>query len=127
MKIKQIFNNNKINNIEIAAQEELNRINLKINKGSNIAIAIGSRGIANIKTIVKNVVNFIKEKGANPFIVPAMGSHGGATAEGQKKVLQSFASEVVRHVMMHIVFSSTLASDNVRARTYSTKHPTHHR
>ena len=90
IKIKQIFNNNKIKNIEYETKNQLNKIQSNINKGSNIAIAVGSRGIANIKTIVKIVVDFVKEKGANPFIIPAMGSHGGATAEGQKKVLQSY-------------------------------------
>ena len=90
IKIKQIFNNNKINNIDNEIKNQLHKIPHNINKGSNIAIAVGSRGIANIKTIVKNVVDSVKGEKANPFVIPAMGSHGGATAEGQKKILKSY-------------------------------------
>ncbi|RGY94977.1 DUF2088 domain-containing protein [Clostridium sp. AM58-1XD] len=62
----------------------------KIKLGMSIAVTAGSRGIANIDVITKCVVDFIKEKKAVPFIVPAMGSHGGATAEGQKEVLHGY-------------------------------------
>jgi len=55
-----------------------------------IAIAVGSRGIANITRIVKQTVSSLREFGLEPFIVPAMGSHGGATAEGQAEVLASY-------------------------------------
>ena len=50
-------------------------------------IGAGSRGIANIARIVKATVEFVRGCGAKPFIVPAMGSHGGATAEGQGQIL----------------------------------------
>ncbi|MBV9155110.1 MAG: hypothetical protein JO097_02540 [Acidobacteriaceae bacterium] len=59
-------------------------------KNSSIAIGVGSRGIANLVTIVKSVVDWWKEQGARPFIFPAMGSHGAATAEGQADVLAHF-------------------------------------
>jgi hypothetical protein len=52
-----------------------------------IAVTAGSRGIDNIALIIRKVIRFLTEKGAKPFIIPAMGSHGGATAEGQVKVL----------------------------------------
>ncbi len=55
-----------------------------------MAVAAGSRGIANIDTIVKATVDEMKEIGAEPFIVPAMGSHGGGTAEGQAGVLKGY-------------------------------------
>lgn len=55
-----------------------------------IAIAVGSRGIANLARIVKTVAACVKALGAVPFIIPAMGSHGGATAEGQRQVLASY-------------------------------------
>lgn len=61
-----------------------------IKPGMNIAITAGSRGIRNVDIITKAVVDFVKSRGANPFIVPAMGSHGGATAEGQLEVLASY-------------------------------------
>ncbi len=52
-----------------------------------MAIAVGSRGISNLVEVVRAVVMKLKESGCEPFIVPAMGSHGGATAEGQIAVL----------------------------------------
>ena len=58
-----------------------------VRMGMNIAIAVGSRGIANQPLILRLLVREIKTKGANPFIFPAMGSHGGATAEGQLDLL----------------------------------------
>lgn len=60
-----------------------------ISPGMNVAVAVGSRGIANLGLIVQVTCQAIKAKGARPFIVPAMGSHGGATAEGQQQLLQS--------------------------------------
>lgn len=61
-----------------------------IKPGMSIAITAGSRGIRNVDIITKAIVDFVKSRGANPFIVPAMGSHGGATAEGQLEVLESY-------------------------------------
>lgn len=55
--------------------------------GMRVAVTVGSRGITNIPLIIKTIVSFVKEQGAYPFAVPAMGSHGGATAEGQREVL----------------------------------------
>ena len=90
VKIKQLFNDKKIDNIENELKNELEKLLLKVNNGSRIAIAVGSRGIANIKKIVETTVDFIKNKEASPFIIPAMGSHGGATAEGQAKILADY-------------------------------------
>jgi len=61
----------------------------KIGKGCKTAITVGSRGIANGPLIVKLLVNELKKCGAESFIIPAMGSHGGATAEGQRNMLES--------------------------------------
>lgn len=70
---------------------ELNRPETggKIRPGMRIAIAVGSRGICNLPAIVRAVVDDVKARGAQPFLVPGMGSHGGATAEGQTQVLES--------------------------------------
>ncbi|MFS0888978.1 lactate racemase domain-containing protein [Peribacillus frigoritolerans] len=59
----------------------------RINEEDRVAIAVGSRGVADLPTLVRETVAAVKEEGGNPFIVPAMGSHGGATAEGQIDVL----------------------------------------
>jgi hypothetical protein len=60
----------------------------KVKKGMSIAVAVGSRGISKQPAIVKALITQLKSAGAEPFIVPAMGSHGGAVAEGQKSMLE---------------------------------------
>lgn len=62
----------------------------KLQSGMTIAITAGSRGIANVALITRSIVEFCKERGTRPFIVPAMGSHGGATAEGQREILAGY-------------------------------------
>ena len=62
----------------------------KVTPGMRIALGVGSRGITNLKEIVKAALGVLTEAGARPFIVPAMGSHGGATAEGQLEVLAEY-------------------------------------
>ena len=62
----------------------------KIKPGSRIALAVGSRGIANLREIVLTVVEILRENGADLFIIPAMGSHGGGTPEGQAHVLADY-------------------------------------
>ena len=69
---------------------ELSKLAHKVNPGMNIAITAGSRGIANVATITRSIADWVKSRGATPFIVPAMGSHGGATAEGQLEVLAGY-------------------------------------
>ena len=90
--VRQRFEEHKINDIPGALREELEKpeIAQTIKKGARIAIGAGSRGIANIALVVKSLVEALKEKGAEPFVFPAMGSHGGATAEGQAQVLASY-------------------------------------
>lgn len=60
-----------------------------VKPGMRVAVTAGSRGIANIALILRTIVEALREAGAAPFVVPAMGSHGGATAEGQLDVLRS--------------------------------------
>lgn len=62
----------------------------RIQPGSSVAITCGSRGVANIAIITKAIVDFVKDCGGEPFVFPAMGSHGGATAEGQKQILAGY-------------------------------------
>ncbi len=75
---------------EVRAQLEKLRLADKIHPGQSVAITVGSRGVANINVIAKAVVDVIKGLRGEPFIVPAMGSHGGGTAEGQRTVLESY-------------------------------------
>jgi uncharacterized protein (DUF362 family) len=60
----------------------------RIDQGDRVAIAVGSRGVAELPSIVRETVSAVKSAGGEPFIVPAMGSHGGATAYGQEEVLE---------------------------------------
>jgi hypothetical protein len=90
IKIKQNFPDNRLNDISSATTGELAGIGGSIKPGSRIAIAVGSRGIRNLAQVVSETVRFIRNKNASPFIVPAMGSHGDATAEGQRSVLESY-------------------------------------
>jgi len=88
-RIRQKFEDTNIENIGAAVDAELRKLNLtSIKSGQRVAITGGSRGIANIAGILKSVVRHIKSYDAQPFIFPAMGSHGGATAEGQIVVLE---------------------------------------
>jgi len=61
-----------------------------IRPGASVAVTVGSRGIANIAVITRALVRHLQRLGAEPFIVPAMGSHGGATAAGQREVIEGY-------------------------------------
>jgi hypothetical protein len=90
IKIEQRFNQNSLVDIKGEVREQLKRIRADIRPGSSIAIGVGSRGIRNLALVVQTVADFLKENKARPFIIPAMGSHGGATAKGQEKVLAGY-------------------------------------
>ena len=89
-KIRQRFDSARLEDPQITLRAQLNGLNDLIQPGGRIAIAAGSRGIDNLALTVRTVSDFIKDRGAHPFIVPAMGSHGGATAEGQEEILRSY-------------------------------------
>jgi len=73
-----------------AARTELDRLDFDgLEPGATVAVAVGSRGIHRIDDIVETVVADIRDRGFEPVVVPAMGSHGGATPEGQREVLES--------------------------------------
>ena len=88
-KVRQVFDSEKLEDPEgeLRLSWSLDKFKGKIEPGAKVAIAVGSRGINKIAELTAVTVSFLKEQGAEPFIVPAMGSHGGATAEGQKEVL----------------------------------------
>jgi hypothetical protein len=78
--------------IESVLKTKLNVFGLKskVNSGDSVAITAGSRGITNISTILKTLVNYLKDLKAKPFIITAMGSHGGGTVEGQLQILSDY-------------------------------------
>ena len=73
-----------LSDIRAAVGEALGSVELPT---GSVAIGVGSRGVGGISEVVAALVGFLKEAGADPFIVPAMGSHGASTAEGQAQVL----------------------------------------
>ncbi|MFB2880524.1 lactate racemase domain-containing protein [Floridanema aerugineum] len=91
-RVRQTFEAPCIEDVAATTQSELSRLHLgdRIGPNQQVAITAGSRGIANIHLIIKAVVEHLKSLGAQPFIVPAMGSHGGATAQGQSKLIESY-------------------------------------
>ena len=74
---------------EIDSQWERIRMGLPLPRGSTVAVAVGSRGIANMTSVVRAVVEKLRAAGYSPFVMPAMGSHGGATSDGQIGVLKA--------------------------------------
>ncbi|MGG2197517.1 MULTISPECIES: lactate racemase domain-containing protein [Paenibacillus] len=91
VKIKQTFTGPVIEDIEAEVFRQMERIGLadKVKPGMKIAITAGSRGIANIALMIRSIARALRDLGAEPRIIPTMGSHGGATAEGQVEILHS--------------------------------------
>lgn len=92
MKVRQHFEAPQVDDIPTTVKAQIDALNLsgKVNKGDSVAVTVGSRGINNIAVITKGIVDALKDLGAEPFIVPAMGSHGGGTAEGQREIIESY-------------------------------------
>lgn len=92
LRIRQSFDAPKVADIPAEVEKQLQTLNLqsKVRPGQTVAITAGSRGIANIGVIITAAVKHFQRLGAKPFIVPAMGSHGGGTAEGQREILAGY-------------------------------------
>jgi hypothetical protein len=91
-RVRQIFDDERIRNIAEAVDREFAKADIgsAILPGASVAITVGSRGVANIAEIIRAIVRNVKVRGGSPFVFPAMGSHGGATAEGQRAMLEGF-------------------------------------
>ena len=90
VKLRQKFDATELADPVAVLREQLDQLDSLIHPGTRVAIAVGSRGISNLAAIVKGVCEYVSRRGASPFIVPAMGSHGGATAEGQREILRLY-------------------------------------
>lgn len=88
--ISQRLNETRVHDIEAVIAEEMKRIGIseRIKPGARVAITAGSRGITDMIAVLQSVINEVKNVGAHPVIIPSMGSHGGATAEGQVEMLE---------------------------------------
>ena len=92
VEVRQKFKTEKLASVTATINEEFKRpaIRAKIKPGMSVAVGCGSRGINNIAEAAKATVDNLKALGAKPFIFPAMGSHGGGTAEAQRGVLEGY-------------------------------------
>ncbi|MCA9096724.1 MAG: DUF2088 domain-containing protein, partial [Planctomycetaceae bacterium] len=92
LRLRQHFQATRVEDISRTVRQELSKLNLgeKLKPGQTVAVTVGSRGIANIAAITKAIVEHVKSLGGVPFIVPAMGSHGGGTAEGQRAIVEEY-------------------------------------
>jgi len=88
LRVRQSLVSNPIADIRAAVREQLDRLGLDVPQG-DVGITAGSRGIANIAAITKVAGDWLRERGARPFLFPAMGSHNGGTAEGQRAMIES--------------------------------------
>jgi len=90
-RVRQHMEEREITDIPAEVAEQLDTLSLDSKlKDKRIAITAGSRGIHNINIIIRSVVDYVKTRGGHPFIVPAMGSHGGANASGQREVIKGY-------------------------------------
>ncbi len=91
-RMRQKFDAPTVKDVPAAVRAEVRRIDpgARIKAGQSVAITVGSRGVANVDVIARTLAEEMKALGARPFIVPAMGSHGGGTAEGQAEVLARY-------------------------------------
>jgi hypothetical protein len=92
VRLRQRFDRPRLSDVPSAVTSALDKLDLgrTIRPGQTVALTAGSRGIANIPVILRATADFLKKLGARPFLVPTMGSHGGGTAEGQRRILESY-------------------------------------
>jgi hypothetical protein len=90
IRVKQHFAGPVLHDVAGSVRQALASVVLPVRAGQTVALTVGSRGVVNIDVIVRATVDHLKALGARPFIIPAMGSHGGATAEGQRSVLEHY-------------------------------------
>jgi hypothetical protein len=91
-RVRQKFDFPQVDDVPGEVRRQLERLELcrRVSPGQRVAVTGGSRGIAQIAVILRAVVEHLRSLGACPFLVPAMGSHGGGTAQGQREVLESY-------------------------------------
>lgn len=91
-RVRQTFDAPRVADVSAAVEAELQALRLaeRVRPGQTVAITAGSRGIANVAVIVRGIVQHFHRLGAVPFIVPAMGSHGGGTVDGQLGILAGY-------------------------------------
>jgi hypothetical protein len=110
LRVRQDFARSAPLHIHKTLDLEFARLLPRIEFGANIAIGVGSRGITNLAEIVSSVVERLRDAGAKPFLIPAMGSHGGATPEGQLELLASYG---ITEQTMHAPIRASLETKQI--------------
>ena len=118
MRVRQHFSRPREGDIAAAARREVAPFLITVRPGQRVAITGSSRGIPNLAAVVREVANAIREAGAEPFVVPGMGSHGGATSAGQAEVL---ANNGITEKTVRAPIHSSM--DVIRVGTTSTGFP----
>ncbi len=90
MRLKQAFAGPAVQDVAGAVRSALDACAHAVRPGQSVALTVGSRGIVDLATIVRATVEHLQGRGARPFVIPAMGSHGGGTADGQRAVLERY-------------------------------------
>lgn len=92
VRVRQIYESDRIADLRLHLQQELHRAlgSERIFEGKSIGITVGSRGIPDLDVLVRTLVEGLKQRGAQPFILPSMGSHGGACVSGQLEILAGY-------------------------------------
>src|SRR5688572_31581273 len=90
LRIRQDFPRSAPLDVRATVANEFVKLRPLLKSGARVAVGVGSRGITKLPVIIKAVIEELKAVGARPFIIPAMGSHGGATPEGQRDVLATY-------------------------------------
>ena len=90
LRVRQDFPKSEPLDISTSVNQQITMVGDRLIPGARVALTVGSRGIANIREILLAVLGELKAARVKPFIVPAMGSHGGATPEGQKRILEDY-------------------------------------
>jgi hypothetical protein len=119
MNLEQVFPSSRDLDIPLAVASEFRRTGVLqgLRPGSRVAVGAGSRGISNIAKVVAAVIANLRAAGAEPFLVPAMGSHGGATPEGQLEVLASYG---ITSAQMGVPIHAAMDAEQIGATTDGT-------
>ena len=88
--VSQSVPEDRVDDLAALIASEFRKLDGRVRPGMSVAITVGSRGLTRMAETVRMAVDELRQRGAEPFVIPAMGSHGGATAEGQREMLEGY-------------------------------------
>jgi hypothetical protein len=114
-RVQQDFSAQQVSDVVAATQEAMGDLRACLRAGMRVGIAVGSRGIANLTVLIKTMIEVLQRQGCQVVIIPAMGSHGGATAAGQKQVLADYG---ITEALMGVHIISSMSTRVVGGLQY---------